>query len=132
MRTRKPASSLIAAALALAGCDRTGGSNAGLTNGPPPEAGEKSAQRSDLPPSASADRAEPVGTLGDTRHNAGTGGQGGGNAGGQGANPGNNPSANPDTVRANPPIRSGGDPHTAAGGTKPAEPIQQGTPRSPQ
>ena len=95
-----------------------------------PGAGEKAAQRNDLPGSTSASPGVPVGELGDTANNAGTAGSGSGNQG----NPkqAKDAAADPDSVRANPPVKSGGDRNSAAGGTKPPEPIQTGTPRSPQ
>jgi len=123
-----PALAVLLGALA-SGCGQNG-TNAGLTNGPPPTAGEKAAQRNDLPGSTSASPGIPVGDLGDTTTNAGAAGSGSGTEG----NP--NPakptaSPDPDSVRANPPAKSGGDRNSAAGGTKPPEPINSGTPRSP-
>ena len=118
---------LAVSAALLAGCDRTSGTNAGLTNGPPPAASEKQGQRSDLPPSAIPDREEPLGRLGDESTNAGTGGVGSTDEGS--ADPS---SADPNSVRATPTARAGGAPNSAGGGTTPPEPINTGTPRSPE
>lgn len=134
MASRVLAASIPAAFLLLAagtGCGSGNGNNAGLTNGPPPAAGEKAAGRNDLPGAVSASPGAPVGTLGDTATGSGTGGRGGGDQSGQTNQPRTDATADADTVRANPPVLSGGAPNSAGGGTKPAEPIQTGTPRSP-
>ncbi|MDB5350807.1 MAG: hypothetical protein JWN86_2054 [Planctomycetota bacterium] len=121
---------LASLAMAVAGCSRTG-TNAGLTNGPPPGSGEKAAVRSDLPGAISSGATEAV-PVDDTGSNAGTASPVGGTVGSKPEQPRNGASANAETVRANPPIKAGGEPNSAAGDTKPPERINTGTPRSPQ
>lgn len=132
-RTLLASAGLALAALALApGCTRTTDTNAGLTNGPPPSfAGEKAANRTDVPASGTPSRGEALGQSGDTATNSGTGGMGGGDQGAKPEQPRKDATANSDTVRANPPAKGSGDTSSAAGGTKPPEPINEGTPRSP-
>jgi len=116
--------------LASAGCDNNG-TNAGLTNGPPPGAGEKAAVRTDLPGAVSDRGAEP-GHVTDTGSNAGTVSPVGGTANSKPDQPKGNGSSDSESVRANPPVKAGAETNSAAGGTKPPEPINSGTPRSPQ
>jgi hypothetical protein len=114
-----------------AGCDQNG-TNAGLTNGPPPAEGEKAAGRDDLPGAIGSGRGEALGAAGDSSTNSGTGGMGGGIESTRPDQPKTGASANSDSVRANPPAKAGGDANSAGGGTKPPDQINTGTPRSPQ
>ncbi|MBX6314695.1 MAG: hypothetical protein IRY99_17540 [Isosphaeraceae bacterium] len=121
---------LLLALLLAVGCRETGPPGAGLTNAPRPEAAEdKPALRTDLPPEATPDRGETVGQLGDNQTNAGIAGRGGGREGGYPEQP--KPDQANDAVRATPPAIEAGTPGSAAGGTKPANNINTGTPRSP-
>ena len=126
------------AALAI-GCG-DGPPGAGITNGPEPSyAPEKPAVRDDLPPPDRPDADTAAGQPSAGPEVAGTGGArpAGSQPGGAGA-----PAKAPESpagaggadakVRATPPRReasSGGD---AAGATRPADNIQDGSPRSPQ
>jgi hypothetical protein len=112
------------------GCGNEGPPGAGLTNGPPPTAESKPAMRTDLPDAVVPRTGEALGKIGDNSNDAGTGGRGSGSDGGYPEQP--KPGGSPDSVRADPPRIEAGSPSTAAGGTKPADKINTGTPRSPQ
>jgi len=120
----------VAALGLVAGCGSEGPPGAGLTNGPPPGGGSKAAMRSDLPNAVPTDQGEALGRTGDASNDAGTGGRGGGNAGADPDQP--DLKAADDSIRAAPPTIDSSGANSAAGGTKPAEKIEAGTPRSPQ
>ena len=113
----------VAATALLAGCSDTGGTNAGLTNGPPPSAADKSAVRTDLPASTGTGRGTGVVESESRNTSTDTGTS-------RPEQPGPD-SANPDAVRANPPAKDTGPDGSAAGATRPPDEINTGTSRSP-
>lgn len=142
LRLRSALAPAIALALA-AGCNKEGPPGAGLTNGPPPDAPDKPASRIDLPgatdlgPDRELETAVSERGDGGGRNDAGTGGRGGGNAGAESAKP--TPGAGEKSPpradvpgSAQPPKIEASSPGGAQGGTKPADKIEAGTPRSPQ
>jgi hypothetical protein len=128
LRAALAPAALLLLALAV-GCGNEGPPGAGLTNGPPPGAGEKPAMRTDLPDAVPADRGELLGRTGDSQTNAGTAGRSP-----DGDNPDQpKPGKADDRVRARSPKVESSGPSSAAGGNKPAEPQEDaGSPRPPK